>query len=144
MPEIKPETIIIEPETGEKPVIKVKSPQIDFEQKKKIIFKRRIIWYAFTILEVILFLRFILKLFGARDESLFAIIINILSFPFVLIFNGLFEPLISPTGDIVLEWSTLFAMFFYAILAFVVSLFFRLKKPIDPQEAEKKAGNINP
>lgn len=144
MPEIKPEQVFIEPETGEKSVIKVKSPQISYEQKKKIILKRRIVWYVLTVLEVILFLRFLLKLFGASEGSLFSILITIISTPFTILFSGLFESSVSMNGELVIEWSTLFAMFVYAVAAFVVSLFFRLRKPIDPTEAETKAEQTIP
>lgn len=138
------EPTLIEPETGEKPVIKVSPPQKDYEERKKIIRNRRLVWYVLTIVEVILALRFLIKLFGANPSSFFSILITLLSAPFALIFIGLFPSLVSSVGDVVIEWSTLFAMFFYAVVALVVSLFFRLKKPIDPHEAEKKAEETIP
>lgn len=38
-----------------------------------------------------------------------------------------------------IEWSTLFAMFVYALIALIVVRFFKLRKPIDPKEADQSA-----
>lgn len=138
------EQTVIEPSTGEKPVIKVEPPQISYEKEKRIIIHKRILWYVLTVLEAVLFFRFILKLFGANPFNLFNILIEIITIPFLFIFINLFPPAQSLTGNLVLEWSTLFAMLFYGVVAFLISRFYKLKKPIDPKEAEEKVEKIMP
>ncbi|KKQ81201.1 MAG: hypothetical protein UT04_C0079G0007 [Candidatus Daviesbacteria bacterium GW2011_GWF2_38_7] len=138
------EPIVVEPRSGEKPVIKVESPQIDYEKKKKIVRYKEILWYILLVIEALLLIRFLLKLFGANPLNIFSIIINIISIPFTILFIGLFPSTVSLTGRQEIEWSTLFAMLFYAILIFVISRFYRLKKPIDPKEAEEKVEKIMP
>ncbi len=135
---VEKEKTIIEPETGERPVIKVEPPQAVYETKKTIIRGKQILWYIWLVIEMILLIRFLLKLFGANPANFFSILIDIISAPFIIIFNTLFTPIIAPIGSIVIEWSTLFAMFVYVIVALLVSRLFRLGKPIDPKEAEEK------
>jgi len=134
----------VEPITGEKPVIKVEPPQQEYEEKKHIIRYRQIVWYVWLVLEALLLLRFLLKLFGANPLSLFSLLVYILSTPFTFIFFGLFPSTVDPSSRNEIEWSTLFAMLFYAVVAFLVSRYFRLKKPIDPLEAETKVEDTIP
>lgn len=134
----------IETETGEKPVIKVESPQQEYEEKKKIVKNRQIVWYVLLVVEALLAIRFLLKLFGAEPLSLFSVLITIISTPLTFIFSGLFPSTTSIIGNAVIEWSTLFAMLFYAVVAFLVARFFRLKKPIGPKEAESKSEQTIP
>ncbi|MCL5784690.1 MAG: hypothetical protein M1142_05050 [Patescibacteria group bacterium] len=143
-PLVPKEPTIIEPVTGEKPVIKVEPPQEDYEKKRKIIRERQIVWYALMVIEAILAIRFLLRLFGANPNSFFSVLINVFSTPLVFIFSGLFSPLLSPVGSAALEWSTLFAMVVYAVVAFLAAWYFRLRKPIDPKEAEDKAEETIP
>jgi hypothetical protein len=131
------EPTIVEPETGEKPVIKVEPPQESFEAKKHIIRSKQIFWYSWMVIELLLFLRFLLMLFGANHKSLFAVIVDTLSWPLRFIFSGLFPSAVSPVGSIIIEWSTLFAMLTYMLIVFVATRFFKLGKPIDPEEADK-------
>jgi|GEM_PF-2017912 len=144
IPIVPKEPTVVEPKTGDKPVIKIEPPQKIYETEKKIVREKQIIWYVWLIIEVILFCRFLLKLFGANPTSLFSIIITILSTPFTFLFTGLFSPIIVPVGHIVIEWSTLFAMLIYTLIAWVMTVFFRLKKPIYPQEAERKVNQEPP
>lgn len=138
------EPVITETETGEKPVIKVEPPQQEYEEKKKIVKSRQIVWYVLSVVESLLAIRFLLKLFGAEPLSLFSVLITIISTPLTFIFSGLFPSTTSITGNAVIEWSTLFAMLFYAIVAFLAAMFFRLKKPIGPKEAESKSNQTIP
>ena len=143
--ELKPKSpTIVEPERGQKSVIKVHPPQEDYEEKKTIILNRIIIWFVLIIIEFLLALRFTIKLFGANPDSLFSITIMFLSSPLMFFFRELFDPYISPSGNVIIEWSALFAMIVYAIAALIGSLFFRIRKPIDPKEAENKAEETIP
>lgn len=138
------EPTVVEPETGEKPVIKVEAPQQSFETKKHIIRGKQLLWYCLMVVELLLFLRFLLMLFGANHSSPFALLVNTLSFPFRFIFSGLFTPAVPPIGRIVIEWSTLFAMLVYLLIALVATRFFKLGKPIDPEEAETRVEKTIP
>lgn len=141
---VSKEPIIVEPETGEKPVIKVEPPQESFETKKHIIRGKQLFWYSWMVVELLLFLRFLLMLFGANHLSVFAILINTLSWPFRFIFSGLFPSAVSPGGSVIVEWSTMFAMLVYTLVALVATRFFKLGKPIDPEEAERRVEKTIP
>jgi len=74
----------------------------------------RIIWTILGILEVLLVLRFILKLIGANPNSGFATFMYGLSGLFTAPFTGLVPTWFA--GDIVLEVTTLIAMAIYALI----------------------------
>lgn len=133
----KEKTVIV-PETGEKPIIKVEPPQEVYETNRMIVKDRRIIWYIWLVLEILLFLRFVLHLFGANPWNMFTVLIEFLTFPFILPFMGVFSSTVFGRGDNQIEWSALFAMFVYLLVAFIASRFFKLKKPVDPLEAQQK------
>ncbi|QQG44482.1 MAG: hypothetical protein HYW86_01020 [Candidatus Roizmanbacteria bacterium] len=136
-PIVSKKKTVVESKTGES-TIKVEPPQETYETEKMIVKDRRIIWYIWLVIEIILLLRFLTKLFGPNPSNGFNILITILSAPFTFLFNDLF-PLSLLDGRKVIEWSTLFAMVVYLFLAIIFSRFFKLKKPIDPLEAEKKS-----
>ena len=73
----------------------------------------RIIWTILGILEVLLALRFGLKLIGANPESGFAVFMYGLTGVFTAPFTGLVATWVS--GEIVLEVTTLIAMAVYAL-----------------------------
>jgi len=127
---------VVEPRTGGRSVIKVEPPQQVYEEKKAILRYRQIIWYVLGIIELLLLIRFLLKLFGANPTSLFAILTYTISTPFTIIFIDLFPSTVS--GAIIIEWSTLFAMLIYLIIAWEAIRLYKFKKPIDPEEAEIK------
>lgn len=141
---IPKEPTIVEPQTGEKPVIKVESPQVDYEKQKNIIRNKLVIWYVFLVVEALLSLRFLLKLFGANPSSFFSILIMVFTTPLTFIFSGLFPTFVSQVGNAVLEWTTLFAMLVYGLVSFLVAWFYRIQKPIDPKEAEEKVEELVP
>lgn len=136
---VEKEPVVVKPATGEKPVIKVEPPQQEYEEKRTIVRSREWIWWVLLVIEVILLIRFFIKLFGADPDNLFSILVDLISFPFVFIFIGLFPPTVSPSGNVIVEWSTLFAIFVYLAAAIIISRFFKLKKPIGPEEADEKA-----
>ncbi|GER90577.1 hypothetical protein KDW_47390 [Dictyobacter vulcani] len=81
-----------------------------------------VIYFLLGVLEVILGLRFIFRLFGANEISPFISFLYNLSHPFVSIFNGIFnDQTIGNTG--VFEISTILAMLIYALIGWgIVSL----------------------
>ena len=81
-----------------------------------------IIYFLFGVLELLLTGRVILQLLAANDKNPVASLILGLSQPFVALFAGLFgNPTIGRTG--VLELTTITAMVFYAVLAWLVGRF---------------------
>jgi uncharacterized protein YggT (Ycf19 family) len=84
-----------------------------------------IYWLA-GMLEILLGLRFFLRLFGANPENEFAQLINNLSAPFVAPFSTLF---ISPTTNgaaNIFDVNIIIAIVVYALLGYLVTSLFRL------------------
>ena len=78
----------------------------------------RIVWTLVGILEILLGLRFALKLIGANPESAFTIFIYGITRIFVAPFSALVG---TPTvGGSVFEFTTLIAMAIYALLAWII------------------------
>jgi hypothetical protein len=79
----------------------------------------RILWSLVAFLELLLALRFILRMIGANPDSGFAVFMYGLSGIFVGPFNGLVA---TPTsGGVPLEVTTFIAMIFYGILFLCVA-----------------------
>ena len=79
----------------------------------------QIISLVFSVLEVVLTIRLVLALFGANPANQFAKFIYNLSNPFVAPFRGLFG-FTFHAGVSHFEFETLFAIFMYAILGWLV------------------------
>ena len=78
----------------------------------------RIIWTILSVLEILLGLRFVLKLIAANANSGFAVFIYGITGPFVAPFTALVG---TPTsGGTILEVTTLIAMAVYALLFWIV------------------------
>ncbi|MGJ3251433.1 MAG: YggT family protein [Elainellaceae cyanobacterium] len=85
-----------------------------------------IVYYIVGALLILLALRFILRLFGANQENLFARVIYDFSAPFVAPFSTLF---ISPTlrgGESIFDVNLIIAMLVYTLLAWLVGRFIQL------------------
>jgi uncharacterized protein YggT (Ycf19 family) len=80
----------------------------------------RIVTLLFTVLEVLLLLRFILKLFGANANQALVSGLYRVTEPLVRPFQGIFP---EPTGPPVLDLAALLAVaFFFLIAALVVAI----------------------
>ncbi len=78
----------------------------------------RIIWTILGVLEIVLALRFALKLIAANPDSGFTVFMNSISAPFLAPFTGLVG---TPTsGGMVFEATTLIAMAVYALAFWIV------------------------
>ena len=105
-------------------------------QKKKAIFRTyQIIWYILGIIETLLFFRVMLKLFAANPISGFVNLIYTFSDPFALPFYGIFR--ITASQGSILEWTTLFAMVVYLIVAFGLVELIKFVKPVTPEEVKQ-------
>lgn len=95
-----------------------------------------ILHLLFDLLQLLLALRFILRLFGAGTGATFTRLVYGLSAPFTAPFAGIF-PTTSAQG-LTVEWSTLVAMIAYALLAAIV---FQLLTASFPSRTVRHAGN---
>lgn len=137
---VQKEKTVVVPETGERSIIKVEPPQDVYETNRMIVRDRRVIWYVWLVVEILLFLRLTLHFFGANPWNFFTVLIEFLTFPFVIIFAGVFKS--TEFGeDNYIEWSVMLAMFVYLLFAFIASRFFKLKRPVNPLEAQQKVQN---
>jgi len=78
----------------------------------------RIVWTILGILEILLGLRFMLKLIAANPDSGFAAFMYGITGPFVAPFTGLVGT--PSSGEMILEVTTLIAMAVYALFFWVV------------------------
>jgi len=77
----------------------------------------RVIALVFTVVEVLLLIRFALKLFGANaDQSLVSAIYGVTE-PLIAPFRGVFA---QPTGTPVVEIATLLAIIFFVLVAALI------------------------
>lgn len=88
---------------------------------KPIYYGTQIVWFIFGAIEILLALRFMLKLLGANPAALFTDsiygITTALVNPFTTVFGATYQ-----SGSI-FEWTTLLAAFIYAIIAYgIISL----------------------
>lgn len=83
-------------------------------------FLSKIFLIIIAIVELILGLRLVVKLLGAKSEGIFDFIYDI-SLPLIDPFIGVLDnTTFGGNNRFVLEWSTLFAMIAYAILGFIL------------------------
>lgn len=74
----------------------------------------RVIALLFTVLEVLLLIRFVLKLLGANAEQGLVATINAITDPLVAPFRGVFS---QPSGTPVIEIAALLAIIFFVLAA---------------------------
>lgn len=96
----------------------------------------QIVWYILSFVEVMLALRFALKLFGANPEAGFTsfvyAITSVLAAPFLSVFH------ITQVLGSVFEWTTLLAMFVYWLITLaIIKLLFMGKTVSTPEAAAK-------
>jgi YggT family protein len=94
------------------------------------------VWYVLGVIESLLLIRFLLKLFAANPNAGFTEMIYSLTYPFVAPFIGVFS---SPRLEgSVMEWASLLAMLIYWLFAWAVVKLFLMGKPVSTIEAESK------
>ena len=95
----------------------------------------QLVWLLFGILEVLLVLRFLLRLIGANPGVSFTDFIYDLS----AFFLAPFAFIVSPTviDGLVFEWHTLIALLAYWILGWIIVRSIALAKPVSAEEAER-------
>lgn len=79
-----------------------------------------IVYYLFSVVELVLIVRVILHVFGANSDNGFARLIDVVSSPFVALFATLLDnPTLGTTA--VLEITTLIAILVWAIVAWLIA-----------------------
>ena len=99
----------------------------------------QIVWYLLGILETILVLRFLLKLFGANPLAGFTSFVYYITWPFVVPFLSVFK--ISVVAGSIFEWTTILAMIVYWIIAWAIIRLFLIGKSVSTPEAAAKLDN---
>ena len=99
----------------------------------------RYVWYIFSAIEVVLLLRFGLKLLAANPGAGFTQLIygisGVLIAPFQYVFSA------PSAGGSVVEFSTLLALFVYWILAWGIVKLIVMNRPVNSYEAERSLEN---
>jgi len=99
----------------------------------------RYVWYIFSVIEVILLLRFGLKLLAANTGAGFTQIIYTISGVLIAPFQYVFSA--PSAGGSVVEFSTLLALFVYWVIAWGIVKLIVVNRPVDSFEAERSLEN---
>lgn len=96
----------------------------------------QIVWYVTDVIEILLLVRFFLKLLGANPNAGFSNFIYDITYPLVAPFLNVFR--MTRVEGSVFEWTTLLAMAVYWIVATgIVKIFFMSKTVSTPEAAVK-------
>lgn len=96
----------------------------------------QIVWYILGIVEVLLVLRFFLKLLGANPAAGFTKFVYGATWLFASPFMYVFK--VSQSESNIFEWSTLLAMAVYGLVGWLIVKALVMSKPVTTEEAEKK------
>ncbi len=96
----------------------------------------QVVWYILGLLEILLAMRFALKLLAANQSAGFTNFIYDVTHIFVAPFNNVFR--VTSVSNNIFEWTTLLAMFVYWIVAMGVIKFFLMSKTVSTPEAAVK------
>jgi uncharacterized protein YggT (Ycf19 family) len=103
---------------------------------KPIYFGTQIVWFIFGAIEILLALRFILKLISANATALFTDTIysvtNVFVSPFTTVFRTTYQ------AGSAFEWTTLLAAFIYALIAFGIINLLLMSQDVSTAEAASR------
>ncbi len=120
------------------PVSEIHTPTA--HSKKRVIFRAyQFIWYILGVIETLLAFRVFFKLFAANPYSGFVNLVYAITYPLAAPFFGIFRTTASQGS--ILEWSTLFAMLVYALLAYGLVELLQFLKPVSHEEVEQTIDN---
>ncbi len=131
---IMPSQVVRKTTTQIDPLIKEEAPQKVFDKKKKIFRINQIIWYILGFIEVLLAFRIVLKALGANQGSGFTSFIYSITGPFALPFRGIIGESID--GGSLIEWSSIFAVVVYLVIAGGLVYLLDLINPVTKEEVE--------
>jgi hypothetical protein len=127
------------------PTEKVSMPKVDSTLREEKLPMHRIrplyrmsqiVWYVLGLVEILLALRFLLKLFGANSGAGFTKFIYGASALFAAPFLYVFK--ISQVEGSIFEWSTILAMAVYLLVAWLIVKAIVMGKPVSTKEADQK------
>lgn len=87
----------------------------------------RVVWFVFGFIEVLIAIRFVLKMLGANSKAGFAQLVYDVSDVLIAPFSTLFDT--QRVEGAVLEWSALVAIAIYALIAWGIVVFIRAVVP---------------
>jgi hypothetical protein len=116
------------------PEVKVEAPQKVFDKKKRIFRINQIIWYVLGVVEIVLAFRIVLKAIAADQSSGFTSLIYSLTGPLALPFRGIVGESVS--GSSLIEWSSVFALVVYLVIAGGLVYLLDLINPVSQEEVE--------
>lgn len=116
------------------PVIKEEAPQKVFDKKKRIFRLNQYIWYILGVIEILLAFRIVLKALAANQSSGFTSFIYSITGPFALPFSGILGE--STSGGSLIEWSSVFAVVVYLVIASGLIYFLDLVNPVTQEEVD--------
>jgi len=87
----------------------------------------RVVYYVLGVIEVLLGLRFLLRMFGANAHTAFVQFVYSVSAIFMAPFTAVFRT--TSTEGVKLEWSVLVAMLVYALVAWGIVALVRAVSP---------------
>jgi ABC-type Na+ efflux pump permease subunit len=96
----------------------------------------QIVWYLFTLLEILLVFRLGLKFAGANPDAGFSSFIYMVTWPFAQPFIAVFRPTF--VGSQIFEWTTLLAMVVYYLVAWGIVSLLTMSKTVSTPEAAAK------
>lgn len=100
----------------------------------------RVVWFVFAVIEVLIAVRFVLKLVGANAEAGFVQLIDTMSGVFMVPFNAILGT--QHVSGATFEWSALVAIAVYALLAWgIVSLIAAVSPRDHAQTVERTETN---
>lgn len=129
---VVPETVVTKTTTNLEPEVRTEAPQKVFDKKKKIFRMNQVIWYILGFIEVLLIFRLTLKAMGANAFSGFTNFIYTITAPLALPFRGIVGE--SLNGSSIIEWSTLFAIVVYLVIAVGLVYLLDIVNPVTPEE----------
>ncbi|MCL4339246.1 YggT family protein [Patescibacteria group bacterium] len=129
---IRPSQVVRKTTTQRDPLIKEEAPQKVFDKKKRIFRINQIIWYILGFVEVLLAFRIVLKALGANQGSGFTSFIYSITGPLALPFSGILGE--SLNGNSLIEWSSVFAVVVYLVIAGGLVYLLDLVNPVTQEE----------
>lgn len=128
----RPSQVVRKTTTQIDPLIKEEAPQRVFDKKKKIFRINQIIWYVLGFVEILLAFRVVLKALGANPNIGFTSFIYSITSPFALPFRGIIGESID--GGSLIEWSSVFAMVVYLVIAGGLVYLLDIVNPVSKEE----------
>ena len=89
----------------------------------------RVVMFVFGVIDVLIAIRFVLKLLGANPQAGFVQLVFGVSDLFMIPFNAIFR--VQVVSGAVFEWSALVAILVYALVAWGLVLLIRVVNPRD-------------